>query len=135
MHIGKEAKSLDVAGYIQVSFGVGIVLKGHRIAWALHYGEWPAMAVDHINGVRNDNRISNLRLATHQMNCQNMRNGSCKNATGFLGVHVNGSGSKRFRAKIMINKKQIHLGGFPTPELAHEAYVAAKRKLHDGCVI
>jgi len=135
--IGKESKSLDSAGYVQVNCGVGIVLKGHRVAWAIHYGEWPTMAVDHINGVRNDNRLCNLRQATHAMNCQNMRIGSCKSQTGVLGVHLapRCSEAKRYRSKIMVGGKQIHLGGFPTIEEAHAAYVEAKRKLHAGCTL
>lgn len=124
--------ALDVAGYVQVNIA-GTVLKGHRIAWAIHYGKWPDGPIDHLNGIRCDNRIENLRSVTHQVNCQNMRNGSCKNQTGYIGVHVGrGDSSKRYRAKIQFNGKQIHLGGFPTPELAHAAYVAEKRKLHVG---
>lgn len=134
--VGTQAKSLDVGGYVQVNT-LGAVMKGHRVAWAIHYGEWPSDDIDHINGVRNDNRISNLRCVNGTINTQNKRLGSCKNRTGFLGVHENlrGSPEKRFRAKIMVGKNQIHLGGYPTPEQAHEAYVVAKRKLHAGCAI
>lgn len=134
--IGETAKCLDVAGYIQISFGTGCVHKGHRIAWAMHYGEWPKGPIDHINGVRNDNRIVNLREVDHQTNCQNVRIGSMvNNSTGILGVHLGQSKTNPFRAKIMFNGKQIHLGGYPTAELAHAAYVEAKRKIHAGCTI
>lgn len=134
--IGQEAKTLDVAGYIQVSFGTGCVHKGHRIAWAIYHGEWPKGPIDHINGRRSDNRIANLREVDHQINCQNVRLGSMVNkSTGFLGVHLGHSKTNPYRAKIMFDGKQIHLGGHPTPELAHAAYVEAKRKLHSGCTI
>lgn len=134
--IGKEAKCLDVAGYIQVNVA-GSVLKGHRIAWAIYYGEWPSDHIDHINGVRNDNRIANLRCVNGTMNTQNKRNGSCKSKTGVLGVYFYEQmrPEKRYRAKIQANGKQYHLGGFSTPEEAHEAYVQAKRRLHAGCAI
>lgn len=134
--IGTQAKSLDVCGYIQVNVA-GKVLKGHRIAWAIHYGEWPSEQVDHINGLRNDNRISNLRQVSNQLNCQNQRNGVRKNETGFMGVHFdkNRKEGKKYRAKIQLDGKQYHLGGYETAELAHQAYLTAKRKIHAGCVI
>jgi hypothetical protein len=137
LRIGEEAKSLDVAGYIQVNIA-GTVMKGHRVAWAMHYGEWPDDMIDHINGVRSDNRIANLRVCDHQTNCQNMRNGSCKNETGFIGVHISKktfTPAKKYRAKIQFEGKQIHLGGYPTAEEAHAAYVEAKRKIHKGCTL
>lgn len=134
--IGKETKSLDAAGYVQVNLR-GTICKGHRLAWLIYYGELPDQPIDHINGVRNDNRISNLRCVTGTVNTQNKRLGSCLNKTGFLGVHFapRCSPDKRYRAKIISDGRQVHLGGYPTPEEAHAAYVAAKRELHEGCTI
>lgn len=45
--------------------------KAHRAAWAIHYGAWPNGEIDHINRVRADNRIENLRVVTHIENCRN----------------------------------------------------------------
>jgi hypothetical protein len=136
--IGQKAACLDLGGYVQINIS-GYVYKGHRIAWAIYYGRWPNGMIDHINGNRNDNRIQNLRECDHQTNCQNMRIGSCKNASGYLGVHISPhypeGHPKRYRAKIQFNGKQIHLGGYATPELAHQAYVEEKRRLHKGCAI
>lgn len=134
--IGEEAKSLDVAGYVQVNIS-GTLVKGHRLAWLLHYGAWPDGDIDHINGVRNDNRISNLRSVSGKVNCQNQRVGSRPSVTGLIGVHLQGRGSanKRYRAKIWVDGRQIHLGGYATPEEAHAAYVLAKRKHHEGCTL
>ncbi len=134
--IGCEARALDAAGYVQVNIA-GTLVKGHRLAWFIHFGVWPSGAIDHINGVRNDNRIANLREVDHKTNCQNVRLGSMRNlSTGFLGVHKNTSNkTKPYRAKIMTDGRQIHLGGYATPEEAHAAYVEAKRKLHHGCTI
>lgn len=135
--IGEVACSMDICGYIQISFGSGCVHKGHRVAWAIHYGAWPEGQIDHINGKRSDNRIENLREVDHRTNCQNVRLGSMVNkSTGFLGVWKTHQSKKNpYRAKIMSGGKQYHLGGYPTPELAHAAYVEAKRKLHLGCTI
>ena len=136
LRIGWEAKSLDVAGYVQVNIS-GTMVKGHRLAWLLHYGAWPDGDIDHINGVRNDNRISNLRCVSPKVNCQNQRVGSRPSVTGLIGVHLPGRGSanKRYRAKIWVDGRQIHLGGYATPEEAHAAYVLAKRKHHEGCTL
>lgn len=136
LRIGEEAKSLDVAGYVQVNIS-GTMVKGHRLAWLLHYGAWPDGDIDHINGVRNDNRISNLRCVSPKVNCQNQRVGSRPSVTGLIGVHLQGRGSanKRYRAKILVDGRQIHLGGYATPEEAHAAYVLAKRKYHEGCTL
>ena len=134
--IGEEAKSLDVAGYVQVNIS-GTLVKGHRLAWLLHYGYWPDGDIDHINGVRNDNRISNLRCVSPKVNCQNQRVGSRPSVTGLIGVHLQDRGrpNKRYRAKIYVDGRQIHLGGYATPEEAHAAYVLAKRKHHEGCTL
>lgn len=136
LRIGEEAKSLDVAGYVQVNIS-GTMVKGHRLAWLLHYGAWPDGDIDHINGVRNDNRISNLRCVSPKVNCQNQRVGSRPSVTGLIGVHLQDRGrpNKRYRAKIYVDGRQIHLGGYATPEEAHAAYVLAKRKHHEGCTL
>ena len=134
--VGEEAKCLDASGYIQINVA-GTLVKGHRLAWLLHFGVWPSGQIDHINGVRNDNRIANLRCVNNQINCQNQRNGVRPNRTGLLGVSIrsNGPAETMYRAKIQINGRQVHLGGHATPEAAHAAYVSAKRQLHAGGVL
>ena len=63
---------MHVSGYLLVRFNGGIY-QAHRLAWAFCYGEVPCeLVIDHINGVRNDNRIANLRLVSHRQNMQNM---------------------------------------------------------------
>lgn len=57
----------------------------------------------------------------------------CTNATGLLGVSK--ADSRGFRARIFYAGKETHLGTFKTPEDAHAAYLAAKRRLHAGCTI
>ena len=60
------------------------------------------------------------------------RSAQKRNASGFLGVTVHGG---RFEASIKLNGKNIYLGSYATPELAHDAYIAKKRGIHPGCVI
>jgi hypothetical protein len=131
LRIGEEAKSLDVAGYVQVNVA-GTVFKGHRLAWLIHYGEWPSDHIDHINGIRNDNRIANLRVVSGTINTQNKRKAMPSSKTGVLGVVKVGS---RYQANIHRNKKKYYLGTYDTPEEAHGVYVLAKRYLHEGCTL
>ena len=98
-----------------------------RLAWFYVHGRWPKDEIDHRNGVRDDNRLANLREASHSENQQNRRKAHKSNATGFLGVSPN---EGKFRAQIKINGNRLHLGNFATPQEAHAAYVKAKRKLH-----
>ena len=70
MKPGSVAGSMRRDGYRRVSFKGGIIVE-HRLAWALHFGEWPNGWIDHINRVRDDNRITNLRIATPSENAKN----------------------------------------------------------------
>jgi hypothetical protein len=122
-------------GYLVIGVG-GRRYQAHRLAWLYVHGEmpkWPAQQIDHINGDRSDNRISNLRLATGAVNTQNMRgaHGNNKNS-GLLGAHKSGT---RWQSVISVHGKNHHLGVFSTPEEAHAAYVTAKRVLHPGCTL
>ena len=67
--VGKEAGCLHSDGCRIIGFN-GKTYKAHRVAWFLHYGENPG-EIDHINGIRDDNRIENLRVVTHYENMQN----------------------------------------------------------------
>lgn len=108
--------------------------QSHRVAWLYYYGTWPEEFIDHINGDRSDNRIENLRMANSQLNLENIRKPQRNNASGFLGVHWHAQSGK-WRSQIISHGKKHHIGLFVTPELAHAAYVNAKRVLHKGCTI
>jgi len=118
-----------IAGWINKSSGYVMVkikrkdYRSHRIIWFLMTGKWPENQIDHINGIRNDNRFCNLREATSS---QNNANSSKRNSTGYRGVHKDG---KKWRAQIRMNKKNIHLGLYDTPEEAHTVYVAKAKEL------
>lgn len=129
--IGEEARSLDVSGYVQVNIA-GTMVKGHRLAWLIHFGVWPEGDIDHINGNRADNRIANLRAVTNAVNCQNKRKALPKSKTGVLGVVKVG---ERYQANIHVNRKKRYLGSYATPDEAHRVYVEAKRQLHEGCTL
>lgn len=126
---------LEPDGYIRITIGQ-MANRAHRLAWLYTYGEFPKGDIDHINGNRSDNRISNLREVTRAANCQNRR--VSKKGTGFLGVSKTLSG-KKFKARISktIDGKLVnfYLGYFDTPQEAYAAYLAKKRQIHEGCTI
>lgn len=130
--IGSEIGCVSHYGYRKVTFK-GKTLLGHRIAWAIHYGEQPPAIIDHKNGDRLDNRISNLRHSGHGHNSENQRKSMRSNKTSrYLGVS---KFKGRWRAKIKAKGEYVFLGYHDTEELARDAYTLAKRKLHDGCEI
>lgn len=118
---GKEAGSRGDKGttiYVHC-----VPYRAHLLAWVYMYGDIPeGMMVDHKNCDCYDNRIENLRLATHGQNCTNsrLRKGKVTPKGGSL-YKLNG----KFKATIGINKSIIHLGYFDTPEDAHAAYMKA----------
>lgn len=97
----------NYAGYL--TLGVDYkVYKAHRLAFLWMTGEWPTEQVDHINGVRDDNRWCNLREVTQQENQRNAKR-SVKNTSGVTGVYLDGS---VWLAHIKVNNKSINLGRF-----------------------
>jgi hypothetical protein len=86
----------------------------------------PTHLLDHINGSKSDNRLSNLREATKAQNGANTRL-SVNNSSGYKGVRWH-TAAKKWVAKIKINYKSIHLGLFTDIEDAAAAYQAAALK-------
>lgn len=109
-YAGKEAfTAIDGKGY-----KYGQIYKrpyrAHRVAWLLTHGEWPDGEVDHINGVRTDNRLANLRdvsTADNRKNCCIRSD----NTSGVCGVSWLPSKSQ-WRARIYLNGQETHLGYF-----------------------
>ncbi len=104
----------------------------HRLAILLTYGRWPEYEIDHINGIRNDNRLCNLREVSRTLNIQNRSSAKNNNGSNILGAHKHKNG---YISRITVNRKQHYLGYYQTAEDAHAAYLQAKRRLHPGCTI
>jgi len=118
-------------GYFRVTLD-GVVYKTHRLVWFMATGEWPRGDIDHMDGNPANNAIANLRDVTKAMNIQNQRRAHKNNKLGFLGVHeLRG----KYRAALWAGGRMRHLGAFDTPELAHAAYLDAKRVAHQGCTV
>ena len=124
---GKECGGLHSSGYRNIVINKR-PFRAHRIAFALFYGKWPIDQIDHINGIKDDNRISNLREASREENAAN-RAKSKNNTSGFKGVYW-GNWANKWVAQIFFKKKRIYLGLFDCPQKAHNAYVVAANKLH-----
>lgn len=101
----------------------------HRIVWRLMTGAWPTR-IDHINGVRTDNRRNNLRDATASANAQNRPLRRTPLYGALPGAYYH-KPSRRWKSAIVVHRQQLHLGYFLTPELASEAFVFAKEFFHD----
>jgi len=121
---GSLCNTLSSKGYVRIFFN-GSRYLAHRLAWLFTYGYWPENQVDHINGNKTDNRISNLRCVNTSTNCTNQRAARINNKLGIQGVHLIKS-SGRFRAICSVNKRTHHLGVFDTAEEASIAYETFK---------
>jgi hypothetical protein len=116
---GSVAGKTHHLGYKTVRF-LGKDWALHRFAWMFVYGEDPGeLQIDHINGVCDDNRLSNLRVVTEKQNHYN-RWGK--------GFQKRKDGS--YRAEICVDYKRIHLGTFKSAKEARQAYLNAKQKHH-----
>lgn len=115
--VGKVVGTLPKDGYYRS--GNNLV---HRAVWLYYHGRLPIGDLDHINGIRTDNRIENLRETTRGLNTQNR-----KGAKGYT-YHANRK--KPWCAQLKVNYKRKFLGYYATEEEANEAYLEAKRLHH-----
>ena len=120
---GKVVGIKDKEGYIRISVS-GIQYKVHRIIWLMAYGVWPKNEIDHINGIRDDNRLSNLRGATRLQNARNRKSSYAMKGITFY------RDKQKFAGRIRYENKVIHLGYFDCPAAAHFAYIVAATKYH-----
>ena len=119
--------SVNASGYLSGAV-LGIPAVAHRVAWALHYGEWPKGEIDHINGIKTDNRIENLRDVPHKENLHNTPRRST-NKSCVTGVFWTAR-SKKWRAYICVNSRLKHIGYFDNFNDAVAARKEAER--HHG---
>lgn len=131
--VGDDACHPMSNGYLRVGIDSERYL-AHRLAWLYVYGEWPDGEIDHINGNRADNRIANLRVGTHAQNMQNRRNAQAGSSHGVMGVYFHKQ-NRKWVAAVTVMKKTHYAGFYDTPEEAHQAYLRAKRRLHEFCAI
>lgn len=130
--VGDIAGSVNVSdGYVYITVG-GKRYSAHRLAWFYVTGYWPKDEIDHINGIRSDNRFENLREATSSINKQNQRIARSNNKVGLLGVC---KARGKYLAQIRLYGKNKFLGYFENPQLAHSAYIKAKRVIHEGNIL
>ena len=123
LEAGTQRKS---SGYITVNVH-GRDYSAHRIVMLMCYGFYgEGLEVDHINHVRNDNRLVNLRFVTHGENMRN-KSVSSKITTGVTGVYFD-KRLQKYRARIRVNREFIHLGMFETLEEAAAARAEANLK-------
>ncbi len=109
-HCGRLAfTSVYPNGYLKGSIS-GVTLLAHRVAWAVHYGEWPRFQIDHINGDRTDNRLMNLRDVPRAVNMKNCKAPS-NNTSGAVGVCWDKSRNK-WLAFINVDRRLKNLGRF-----------------------
>jgi hypothetical protein len=123
---GSIAGSLKPTGYRHVRVD-GRMFQEHRVAWALHYGEWPSANIDHVNGNPSDNRIENLRCVMQAENNKNARRRK-DNTSGVTGV-LWYKASKKWGAKIHRDGSYVFLGLFESMEDAITARKQAEAKL------
>ena len=122
--VGDVAGRQHGGGYLRIKVQSRDYL-AHRLAWLYMNGEWPTDQIDHINRVKTDNRISNLREVTNKQNHQNAGKSS-NNTSGHPGVCWHKRDFK-WIAKIMHNQKSINLGYFTNIEDAVSARKAAEK--------
>jgi hypothetical protein len=121
------AGGLSTCGYRRINIDRRLY-QAHRLAWLYVHGRWPIVELDHINGVRDDNRLANLREATRAQNNQNLSQRS-DNKSGHVGASFHKQ-TRRWKAQIQVGGQTRHLGLYATPEAAHDAYLAAKAEMH-----
>jgi HNH endonuclease/AP2 domain/Putative oxidoreductase C terminal domain len=127
--VGKQAGYLNRTGYLIIRLN-GAQISAHRLAWLIKTGRQPKISIDHIDGVKTNNRWSNLREATWSQ--QNVNKPTLRtNTSTAKGVNKH---QGKWQARIGIGKQRIYLGVFDRIEDAAAAYdAAAKRYFGEFC--
>lgn len=123
---GSRAGSVNSEGYIKVGLQ-GRIYGAHQLAWLYVSGKWPDKKIDHIDRRRDNNAMSNLRLANNQQNAVNRSATRGKKTPKGVYKHP---GTSKWRAAIKVNGKSRTIGFFATQEEAATAYAAASEAEH-----
>jgi hypothetical protein len=121
---GTIAGTINQNGYRRIGYRWRIYL-AHRVAWLLVKGEWPSGHIDHINGIRDDNRFCNLRGASSSQNQQNMKT-DFGTASGCAGIKKRGNS---YQVRFNVYGKHHYFGTFRTRERALEVRNEAVQRL------
>ncbi len=119
----RRAGSLHPSGYRCVTINQRWYLE-HRIVWFYVRGEYPSFDLDHINGIKSDNRIDNLRPCNDSQNQGNARMIGVRNTSGFRGVCFDKKSGK-WQAGIRMGDRACYLGQYDRIENAAQAYLLA----------
>ena len=125
-NLNKPVGTLHPAGYFRIKI-LSTNMSCHRTAWFLYYGHWPKEFLDHINGVKTDNRVENLRLASNQENQMNSKK-QIGSSSKYKGVYWDNE-RKKWSSGIEINQVRKRLGRYVLEEDAARAYDKAAREL------
>ena len=124
--INCEVGTKHHSGYYQTQINKKLYMV-HRLIWIMHYGDIPeAMEIDHINHVRDDNTLSNLRLVTKQENRRNQKLTS-RNTSGQIGVYFINRLNK-WGSQIKVDGEVIWLGSHSNKDDAIAARKSAEVK-------
>ncbi|MBI6122097.1 HNH endonuclease [Serratia marcescens] len=128
-HAGRVAGFIcKIHGYRRI-FIDGIHYRANRIAWRISTGDDPGeLCIDHIDGNKANDAISNLRLVTHSENMRN-RGHQSNNTSGMKGIYWH-KRDKKWIARICVNRKYQNLGRFKTAEEAFDAYKHGVKEIH-----
>lgn len=122
---GSVAGKTRKDGYVVIGIDKKHYLS-HRLAWLYEYGKFPERFLDHIDGNPSNNKLCNLREANDSENAFNTKIRK-DNTSGCKGIDFLKSINK-YRARIRLNKKEIHLGVFDDLELAKLVVSEARQK-------
>lgn len=129
----KRAGTLGTMGYRNIKIKNKLYYE-HRIIWCMLYGQWPNK-IDHINGIRDDNRIQNLRNVTNKQNSQNLKV-SIRNKSGsrIPGVYYN-KGIEKYIVLLAKDYKRYYGGLFDTLYEAEMKCFSMRKQLFpfDNC--
>lgn len=123
---GSIAGCLDGKGHWHIGIDYKRCL-AHRLAWLISFGTYPNGEIDHINGVRSDNRLENLRVVSRSENMQNTTHSRGPSGLRGVGWH---KATRKWRARVVVAGAEAYVGWFDSERDAYSAYLAAREKFH-----